>query len=206
MRGMVRFAVLTAMCIAWSTTALAQSPVAPGEWNRCTTLTAFVAASGDTTQVGTALGGAIGWDITPAIGIEGAGAWAEFGQDTTAFSGTLKVRARVGGTRTIDPFFLAGIGMYHTSFGENDTAILIRARDGQYYAYGQKCTHLTCPVYYSKNNDRLECPCHEGGFDVRDGRVLYGPPPRPLDRVEIELRGSDVWATGLLHGGSDEHV
>jgi hypothetical protein len=123
MRGMVRFAVLTAMCIAWSTTALAQSPVAPGEWNRCTTLTAFVAASGDTTQVGTALGGAIGWDITPAIGIEGAGAWAEFGQDTTAFSGTLKVRARVGGTRTIDPFFLAGIGMYHTSFGENDTAI-----------------------------------------------------------------------------------
>jgi hypothetical protein len=35
---------------------------------------------------------------------------------------------------------------------------------------------------------------------------VYGPPPRPLDRVEIELRGSDVWATGLLHGGSDEHV
>ena len=105
-------------CIAWSTTALAQSPVAPGEWNRCTTLNAFVGASGDTTRVGTALGAAIGWEITPALGIEGAGAWTEFGQETTAFSGTLKLRARVGGTRTVDPFFLAGIGIYPPAFGE----------------------------------------------------------------------------------------
>lgn len=83
----------------------------------------------------------------------------------------------------------------------NDTAILIRDREGNYYAYGQKCTHLTCPVYYSKDRDRLECPCHEGGFDVRTGAVLYGPPPRPLDKVLIEQRGSEVWATGVLKGG-----
>jgi nitrite reductase/ring-hydroxylating ferredoxin subunit len=69
---------------------------------------------------------------------------------------------------------------------ENDSAILIRAADGKFYAYGQKCTHLSCPVYYAKEHDRLECPCHEGGFDVRDGRNLYGPPPRPLDKIEIE--------------------
>lgn len=79
---------------------------------------------------------------------------------------------------------------------ENDSAILIRARDGKFYAYGQKCTHLSCPVYYSKQNDRLECPCHEGGFDIRDGRVLYGPPPRPLDKIEIEERNGEIWAIG----------
>ena len=90
--------------------------------------------------------------------------------------------------------------------GDNDTAILIRAMDGQYYAYGQKCTHLTCPVYYSKDHDRLECPCHEGGFNVKSGDVLYGPPPRPLDRVEIETRGNEVWATGLIRGGGNEEV
>lgn len=123
MRGMVRFAVVAGACLAWSTTAVAQSPVAAGEWNKCTSLNAFVGASGDTTQVGTALGGAIGWDVTPSLGIEGGAAWTAFGQDTTAFSGTLKVRARVGGTRTVDPFFTAGAGLYHTSFGENDTAI-----------------------------------------------------------------------------------
>jgi nitrite reductase/ring-hydroxylating ferredoxin subunit len=87
---------------------------------------------------------------------------------------------------------------------ENDTAILIRDREGNYHAYGQKCTHLTCPVYYSKEGDRLECPCHEGGFDVRTGNVLYGPPPRPLDRVVIEQRGGEVWATGIVRGG-DTH-
>jgi cytochrome b6-f complex iron-sulfur subunit len=90
--------------------------------------------------------------------------------------------------------------------GDNDTAILIRAQDGQYYAYGQKCTHLTCPVYYSKGDDRLECPCHEGGFDVHTGNVIYGPPPRPLDRIEIEARGFDVWATGLIKGERSENV
>jgi nitrite reductase/ring-hydroxylating ferredoxin subunit len=90
--------------------------------------------------------------------------------------------------------------------GEKDTAILIRTHDGQYYAYGQKCTHLTCPVYYAKVNNRLECPCHDGGFDVRTGNVLYGPPPRPLDRVEIELRNGQVWATGIIRGGNHESV
>jgi nitrite reductase/ring-hydroxylating ferredoxin subunit len=89
---------------------------------------------------------------------------------------------------------------------ENDTAILVRAHDGNYYAYGQKCTHLTCPVYYSKNNDRLECPCHEGGFDVHNGNVLYGPPPRPLDQVEIENRNGEVWATGVKKGDRGENV
>lgn len=80
---------------------------------------------------------------------------------------------------------------------ENDTAILIRSSDGQYNAFEQKCTHLTCPVYYAKENDRLECPCHEGGFDARTGQVLYGPPPRPLPRVDIEIRhNGEVWAVG----------
>ena len=88
---------------------------------------------------------------------------------------------------------------------EEDTAILIRARDGNFYAYGQKCTHLSCPVYYSKEENRLECPCHEGGFDVRDGRVLYGPPPRPLDRIEIEVREGEVWAIGRTPSGSENN-
>ena len=89
---------------------------------------------------------------------------------------------------------------------ENDTAILVRSRDGNFYAYGQKCTHLTCPVYYSKPHNRLECPCHEGGFDVQTGNVLYGPPPRPLDRVEIEVRNGEVWATGMITGERGENV
>jgi nitrite reductase/ring-hydroxylating ferredoxin subunit len=90
---------------------------------------------------------------------------------------------------------------------EKDTAILIHAADRKYYAFEQQCTHLTCPVYYAKENDRLECPCHEGGFDVRTGNVLYGPPPRPLDQIRLEVRtGGEVWAIGKITGGGHESV
>jgi Rieske Fe-S protein len=77
-----------------------------------------------------------------------------------------------------------------------DSAILIRAADGSYHAYGQQCTHLSCPVYYARDHQRLECPCHEGAFDAVTGNVLYGPPPRPLDAIELELRNGQVWAMG----------
>ena len=79
---------------------------------------------------------------------------------------------------------------------ERDSAILIRTADGSYRAYGQKCTHLSCPVYYSRDHHRLECPCHEGAFDVATGNVLYGPPPRPLDVIQLEMRDGQVWAIG----------
>jgi len=79
---------------------------------------------------------------------------------------------------------------------EGDSAILVRTSDGTYHAYGQKCTHLSCPVYYSRDHQRLECPCHEGAFDVASGNVLYGPPPRALDAIELEVRGGQVFAVG----------
>ena len=79
---------------------------------------------------------------------------------------------------------------------ERDSAILVRTADGAYHAYGQKCTHLSCPVYYSRNQQRLECPCHEGAFDAATGDVLYGPPPRALDAIALEMRDGQVWATG----------
>lgn len=86
---------------------------------------------------------------------------------------------------------------------ENETAILVRAKDGSYAAFGQKCTHLSCPVHYSKQNDRLECPCHEGGFDAKTGAVLYGPPPRPLDKIDVEVRGGQVIAVGREVRGNE---
>lgn len=88
---------------------------------------------------------------------------------------------------------------------ERDSAILIRTADGAYHAYGQKCTHLSCPVYYARDHQRLECPCHEGAFDAATGNVLYGPPPRPLDAIEIELRAGQVWAVGR-RASANEHA
>jgi nitrite reductase/ring-hydroxylating ferredoxin subunit len=87
----------------------------------------------------------------------------------------------------------------------NDHAILVRLAEDKFAAYSQKCTHLSCAVYYSKENNRLECPCHEGYFSIEDGRVLQGPPPRPLPRIQIAQRGDELIATGVQpEGGFDE--
>ncbi|HKY27534.1 MAG TPA: Rieske (2Fe-2S) protein [Pyrinomonadaceae bacterium] len=90
---------------------------------------------------------------------------------------------------------------------EKDSAILVRSLDGSYYAFGQKCTHLSCPVYFERTHQRLECPCHEGAFDARTGDVLYGPPPRALDRLQLELRtNGEVWATGRVPGSTERSI
>ena len=81
----------------------------------------------------------------------------------------------------------------------NDSAILIRTLDGELHAFGQKCTHLSCPVYFEHAHQRLECPCHDGAFDAKTGNVLYGPPPRPLDQIKLESRpDGTVWAIGRV--------
>jgi Rieske Fe-S protein len=43
----------------------------------------------------------------------------------------------------------------------------------------------------------FHCPCHEGYFDLMTGRAIAGPPGRPLPRITLEIRGSDVYATGV---------
>lgn len=108
--------------------------------------------------------------------------------------------AKIEGAMTLEP----GSALNFFYPAENDSAILIRTADGEYHAYDQKCTHLTCPVYFAKERGRLECPCHEGGFDAATGSVLYGPPPRPLDKIELEMRGGEVWAIGKTRGGMHE--
>lgn len=82
-----------------------------------------------------------------------------------------------------------------------DPCILVRRTNGEFTAFSQKCTHLSCAVYYAAERDRLECPCHEGYFSAANGRVIQGPPPRPLPQVTLELQGDELLAVGMsTHG------
>jgi Rieske Fe-S protein len=78
-----------------------------------------------------------------------------------------------------------------------DHCILIRTGEEEYVAFSQKCTHLSCAVYFSAKEERLECPCHQGFFSVKDGSVLQGPPPRPLPRITLERDGAKLLAVGV---------
>jgi Rieske Fe-S protein len=81
--------------------------------------------------------------------------------------------------------------------GPKDQCLLVRTGEDSYVAYSQKCTHLSCAVYYSAKENRLECPCHQGYFSIHDGSVLQGPPTRPLPRVVLDRRGSELIAVRM---------
>ncbi|TEU08961.1 hypothetical protein E3J20_07470 [Candidatus Bathyarchaeota archaeon] len=61
------------------------------------------------------------------------------------------------------------------------------------------CPHLLCPVELPED-DVIVCPCHGGFFDIRDGSVLGGPPPRPLPAIKLEVDQStgDIYAVELI--------
>lgn len=71
--------------------------------------------------------------------------------------------------------------------------ILIHLEDGSFRAYEQKCTHLSCAVYYKPGSGQIICPCHEGHFDANTGNVLAGPPPRPLPKLEVTVKGESIY-------------
>lgn len=76
-----------------------------------------------------------------------------------------------------------------------EQCILVRTAEDHYAAYSQKCTHLSCAVFYAEG--ALVCPCHEGRFSVQDGSVLQGPPTRALPVVKLERRGDQLVAIGM---------
>jgi Rieske Fe-S protein len=79
--------------------------------------------------------------------------------------------------------------------GDDDPAILVRLGEREVHAFSQKCTHLGCVVFFEPDEDRWHCPCHNGNFDARSGDVISGPPPRPLGRIDVEVRRDGmIWA------------
>jgi cytochrome b6-f complex iron-sulfur subunit len=70
-------------------------------------------------------------------------------------------------------------------------AIIIHTNDKGYIALSRVCTHLGCLVNYHKERQVLICPCHAGMYDL-EGNVISGPPPRPLERFTVQVKGNDI--------------
>lgn len=81
-----------------------------------------------------------------------------------------------------------------------EACVLVRTGPDRFVAYGQKCTHLSCPVIPSPAEGRLHCPCHNGFFDLATGRPTAGPPRRSLPRLQLAMRDGRIFATGLEEG------
>jgi Rieske Fe-S protein len=75
-------------------------------------------------------------------------------------------------------------------FGQRP-GILIHTPQGELKAFSAVCTHLNCTVQYDEDTSVIWCACHNGKYDL-NGQVISGPPPRPLDAYQVNVRGDDV--------------
>lgn len=66
------------------------------------------------------------------------------------------------------------------------TVFLVWDGENAVRALSSTCTHLGCQVRWQAEEKKFRCPCHGGVFD-QEGRVLEGPPPRPLDTLDARL-------------------
>jgi cytochrome b6-f complex iron-sulfur subunit len=66
----------------------------------------------------------------------------------------------------------------------NERVLVLRDRQGHLHALSAKCTHEGCTVQYKADEAIVWCACHNGRYDL-SGRVLSGPPPRPLAEFRV---------------------
>ncbi len=76
--------------------------------------------------------------------------------------------------------------------------VLVRIEKDRFVAFGQKCTHLSCPVIPKPDEGKFHCPCHHGAFDLQTGRPIAGPPRRPLPQVVLEVKDGRIYANGFV--------
>jgi menaquinol-cytochrome c reductase iron-sulfur subunit len=70
-------------------------------------------------------------------------------------------------------------------------AWLRRVSESEFIAFSINCRHLGCPVRWIATAQLFMCPCH-GGVYYKDGTVAGGPPPEPLHRYSVRVRGQQV--------------
>jgi Rieske Fe-S protein len=76
---------------------------------------------------------------------------------------------------------------------EEEFSVYILTENGRdYIAMSNICTHLGCRVRWISDQESFFCPCHNAVFS-KDGSVVSGPPPRPLDRYEVKVEEDQLF-------------
>lgn len=65
-------------------------------------------------------------------------------------------------------------------------AIMLKTPDGNLKAFTAVCTHFECTVQYKNDTNQIWCACHNGFYDT-DGKVVSGPPPKPLEEYDVTV-------------------
>lgn len=76
---------------------------------------------------------------------------------------------------------------------DGQTYAVCRAEDGSYHAIQGLCTHGNAHLAGGMVKGQLiECPKHNGRFDLRDGSVRRAPPSIPLKTYPVQVRDGSL--------------
>ena len=73
-------------------------------------------------------------------------------------------------------------------------AVAIYSVEGEVYASDDRCTHgnaRLCDGFLEGHE--IECPLHQGRFDVRDGRALCAPVAEAVRVYPVRIEGARVF-------------
>lgn len=71
--------------------------------------------------------------------------------------------------------------------------ILLANIDNQYYAIGNRCTHMSCLLSDGTlRGENVTCPCHLSTFSVKTGAVIKAPAKNPEKTYGTKTEGEDI--------------
>ena len=67
------------------------------------------------------------------------------------------------------------------------------------------CPHAGCFVAYSAEKKLFLCPCHTSSFTDDGARIMPSPSPRDMDKLEVDVKGDDVYVRFCNYYPGKEH-
>ena len=177
----IRRAILFVLLVASPVAAQSLQPV-EHPWSRATTLglTGGVGTASDGT--GAVLGGSIGWELTPQLGLDATTTWLDRQSGANGFSAALSVHAGLPTLPRLAPYLEGGFGMYIANFDPKDTSNV-----PPFYAdrmSGALSQTFVDPAFVAG-----------AGFDVFRGRRVA---VRPAFGALIAFTGDDAYTVGMF--------
>lgn len=114
---------------------------------------------------------------TPEETWEGVGAPDDYTQDTYR-QAVITIRSGIGEAGKTTVYIRRG----SPDLGEDPD---------EFIAISTRCAHLGCPVRFVQAAGNFICPCHGGVYDF-EGKVIGGPPVRPLDRFQTRVENGEL--------------
>ncbi|MGE5620553.1 MAG: ubiquinol-cytochrome c reductase iron-sulfur subunit [Sphingomonadaceae bacterium] len=68
---------------------------------------------------------------------------------------------------------------------------VVRNGENSFTVFNGRCVHLGCAFNWQEAQKEFLCPCHGGRYSI-DGKVIGGPPPRPLDTLEWRVEQGNL--------------